>query len=340
MIFPGAFLCAIANLFGTNAPPPQPPVEEPVPYDGDLFRKDKKAVFATGEYLLWKVSEGAVDYSVEMNKPAHSPGDTFAIGNYHNAKFDWASGLRVGLGWFNAPHYWDVGFQYTFLPADGNNSAHRPHKKHEFLNGTWAQPDLAPLTKANSHIALRYHLLDVFFSRRFHTNNHLRVNVFGGVASAFIYHKWKILYEDLAHHHSRLKTNWHFEGTGLRLGLKLDWFLGGDFYLTGLASSAILSGWYVNKIRQTTSGSGLIRDTEFHDIRLAYNAQFMTGPSWQKAFDKIRVEVMAGYELAIWSNLHEVFRSSHGPATATKETFINNSNLSLQGLVIRTNIDF
>ncbi len=325
--------------------------EEKPPYDADLFNKDQSVVFATGEFLYWKVNESALDYAIKMNQAAWSSTDTFAVGNYHNAKFDWAPGLRIAVGWFNAPHYWDVYLQYTFLPANGKNKVHAPGKEGEFLNGTWAQPDLdtgaVPLNKANSNISLKYHTLDLLFSRRFHTNNHLRINVFGGIASAFVYQNWKISYTDVLDQQSKLHTHWHFEGVGLRLGAKIDWFLGADFYLTGLASSGILSGWYTNKIRQTTTAvvsggdnSLPIRDTSFHDQRLTYTAQFLAGPSWQKAYEKMRVELFAGYEFTIWTNLHEVFRSSQGAATATKETFINNSNVSLQGLTIRLNVDF
>src|SRR5262249_13712836 len=112
-------------------------------YDADLFNKDKEVFFVNAEFLYWIVNEGAVDYAVKMNKPAwSSTQNTFAVGNYRNAHFDWSPGLRVNFGYFRALNYWDVFLQYTYLPSSGTRTAHAPHSSDKFLNGTWIQPDL------------------------------------------------------------------------------------------------------------------------------------------------------------------------------------------------------
>jgi Legionella pneumophila major outer membrane protein precursor len=324
-----------------------------VPYDADLFRKDTSVYFVNAEFLYWIVNEGAVDYAVKMNKqPWSKTQDTYAIGNYHNAHFDWSPGFRVNFGHFNAPHYWDVFLQYTYVPSSGSRRTHAPHREDEFLNGTWIQPDVfgnppLPLTRASCHIDMKYNVLDLLFTRRFQTNEHLRVNLFGGITSALIFQKMKVSYKDIADQHTHIRNRWRFEGAGLRLGLKVDWFMGWDLYLTGQASSGILSGWYKNSAFQKIAAdipqadtSRPIRDTKFHDNRLTYTAQILTGPSWQKAFTNVRTEIFAGYEFTIWTNLHQIFRSGFAAPTASKDTFINNSQLSLQGLTVRVNVDF
>lgn len=325
-----------------------------VAYDADLFNKDKEIHFVTAEFLYWQVNEGATDFAVKMNQPAwSSTQNTYAIGNYENGDFSWSPGFRLTLGYFNAPHYWDVHAQYTYLPSSGSVEVHAPKKAGEFLNGTWIQPDVntatppAPLEKAKSHIRLDYNVLDLIFTRRFHTNEHLRVNVFGGLTSAFLYQKWHVSYEDINDQHSKIVNSWQFEGAGVRFGIKLDWFLGRDFYLTGLISNAMLAGWYRNSAFQETSApiadannSRPIRDTHFSDNRMTFATQCLAGPSWQKRFKRARVEFMAGYELSIWTNLHQIYRSGFAAATAAKETFINNSNISLQGVTLRMNVDF
>jgi hypothetical protein len=324
---------------------------ESEPYDGDLFNKNKSVFFVNAEFLYWLVNEGAVDYAVKMNQPAWSTiENTFAIGKYHNAEFDWAPGFRINFGHFNAPHYWDVFAQYTYVPASGTRRVHAPKAAGEYLNGTWEQPSVGaaiPLSEAKCHIDLQYNVLDFLFTRRFHTNEHLRFNVFGGITSALIFQKLKVLYKDTAGEHSPINNRWRFEGLGLRLGLKLDWFMGYDIFMTAVASTGILSGWYKNTSFQKTSAviadtdnAIPIRDAHFSDFRLTYTAQFAAGPSWQKRFTHNRVEIFAGYEFNIWTNLHQIYRSGFGPATAVKETFINNSNVSLQGLTVRVNVDF
>lgn len=342
-----------SGLLHADASAPSSNVE-PDDSNLDLFNKDKSVFFVNAEFLYWLVNEGAVDYAVKMDRPAWSTTqNTYAVGDYHNAHFDWAPGFRINFGHFNAPHYWDVFLQYTYVPASGAKKVHAPKEGNEFLNGTWIQPDVntgnppAPLSHASSNIDLQYNVLDLLFTRRFHTNPHLRINVFGGLTSALIFQKMKVSYEDINDQHTHINNRWRFEGVGLRLGLKVDWFMGYDLYLTGLASSGILSGWYKNSAYQKTdatipnaNSSRPIRDTEFHDNRLTYTTQFLAGPSWQKAFTHIRTEVFAGYEFNIWTNLHEIYRSGFAPATAAKETFINNSNVSLQGLTVRVNVDF
>ncbi len=343
-----------SHLLHADMTKSQTSADEEPPYDADLFNKDKSVFFVNAEFLYWIVNEGAVDYAVKMNKPAWSTTqDTFAIGNYQNAHFEWSPGFRVNFGYFRAPHFWDVFLQYTYVPSSGRRTAHAPHSSGEFLNGTWIQPDVgsgtppAPLEKARCHIDLKYNVLDFLFSRRFHTNEHLRFNVFGGLTSAIIFQKMKVSYHDVNAIKSHITNRWRFEGVGFRAGMKLDWYMGYDIYLVGLLSTAALSGWYKNSAYQKTTVSLLgsnnsrpIRNSRFHDNRLTYTAQFMIGPSWQKRFENMRTEIVLGYEMNIWTNLHQIYRSGFSAPTAAKETFINNSNISLQGLTLRLNLDF
>ncbi len=324
-------------------------------YDANLFNKDKSVFFVNAEFLYWLVNEGAVDYAVKMDKkPWSTTANTSAIGNYQNAHFDWTPGLRASFGYFRAPHYWDVFLQYTFVPATGTRTAHAPKESGEFLNGTFLQPELgiggtstASLHKARCHIALQYHVLDLLYTRRFQPNDHLRMGLFGGLTSAILFQKMKVFYEDTADNHSHINNRWRFEGIGFRIGLKLDWYLGYDLYLTGQASTAMVSGWYKNSSYQDTSfpvagadNSRPIRDVELHDNRLAYTGQFLLGLAWEKRWNDIRTELFAGYELNDWWNLHQIYRTGFSAPTAAKETFITNSNLSLQGLTVRLNVDF
>lgn len=327
---------------------------QPVPYDADLFNKDKSVYFVEAEFLYWLANNGCVDYAVKMDEPAWSDTlPTGAIGNYHSAQFDWSPGFRVSFGHFNAPHYWDVTAQYTYVPASGAKHVRAPKESDAFLNGTWTQPSVGtgtpppPLQKASSHIELDYNVLDFLFARRFQTNEHLRLNVYGGLTSALIFQKWKISYEDTAKQHSYIYNRFRFEGVGLRLGVKMDWFLGWDLYLTGGASTGIVSGWYKNSVYQKTSAvvvggdnSRPIRNTQFHDNRLTYTMQSLLGISWQKRFTNVRAEIFAGYEFNMWTNLQQIYRSELSVPTAAKGTIINSSDLSLQGLTIRAGVDF
>lgn len=323
--------------------------------DCDLFRKDKAVLFINADFLYWKVSEGATDFAIKMRQPAWSTSQpTYATGKYKNAKFDWTPGFRLAFGYFNAPSYWDAQLQYTYLHATGEKEVHAPSKANTFLVGSWIGPDFslangaAPLREASSRTDFHYNLLDLLFSRRFHPNPHLRVGLVGGVAAAFIEQKWTVFLTDIQNQQSKVRNKWKFTGAGLRAGLIIDWFLHvPDLYLSTWFNGALLSGRYKNKAFQNTDAavSGAnnripFRNTHFKDFRLAGTMQFFAGPSWQRNFTNLRTSLTAGYEFTIWANLHEVYRSELAAPTAGKDTHINSSLISIQGLTVRANIDF
>ncbi len=329
-------------------------VAEAVEEDIDLFRKDKPVYFINAEFLYWRVNEGATDFALKSKHAAWSTvQDTYAIGHFKNADFDWSPGFRVSVGYFNAPRYWDMMLQYTSLHVGGEKVVHAPHSSSHFLIGTWIEPDFktdntaVPLHRAKSGMDFHYHVLDWLFARRFQTNPHFRLNLFGGLTSAFLRQVWKVHYTDLQNNHSKIRNSWDFAGIGMRIGARVDWYLGWDLYLTGLTSAALISGFYENKAHQKThapvagaDNSRPFRNTHFNDTRLAGTAQLLAGFSWQKAYQSVRTDFFAGYEFNYWSNLHEVYRSSRAGAGAGKDTFINHSNIALQGLTARASLDF
>jgi len=360
-----ALLLANPSLFDPKPLPPPPPfvctLPEPEPLSPeeceaerlDLFRKNQWVIFTNVDFLLWNVNESALDFAIKMQEPSWSSSETYASGKYKNATFGWDPGVRVAVGYFNAPHYWDVVGQYIFLHANGENTIHAPHAADEFLNGTWIGPDFnttntaSPLKKAHSQIDLYYNVADLYCSRRFHLNPHFRLSLFGGATAAFIHQIWHVRYTDIEQDLSKIKNKWSFNGAGPRVGILLDWFITHNFYFTGLISNAILSGVYTNHSFQNTNAivpeadnTLPFRNTHFKDVRLVYTAQFSLGPSWQKVCRKVRTSVFIGYEFTVWNNLHEIYRSSLAGPTAGKDTYINTSVLALQGLTVRLNLDF
>ena len=91
------------------------------------------------------------------------------------------------------------------------------------------------------------------------------------------------------------------------------------------------------------------------DSRLTFHSQILAGPSWQMAFDSVRIEVFAGYEFNVLSNLHEVYRDigSGGGNFAYRDSGNGGGNnasahgssyasglLGIQGFTFRLNLDF
>jgi hypothetical protein len=339
-----ALICSVVTLQGlTESPVPQ----KPPAYDADLFKRDVQVFSFYAEFLYWRVQEGALDYALKMRHPAWSAlSDSFAQGKFEKATFNGDPGIRVGASFFRAPKYWEMWVQYTRLTARGQDSSGKPDPTNEFLTGTWPQIMTDPLSGANTHIHLNYNVADVLVDRYFNPNPHLRLRLIGGGTVAWINQDWKIHYTTSAGGLTKVRNRWAYIGGGFRVGTIVDWFWGYDIYVTASASTGVLMGSYRNRAEQVTNftpggdTSVPVRKADYRDARPAFTVQALLGPSWQKNCSSTRVEVFAGYELNTWLNLQEVYRSTGGPPSVAKETWINTGMLTLQGLTTRVTVDF
>lgn len=329
-------VCTTAFLFAEEIQ-----TEEMPPYDADLFKRDDQVFSGHVSFLFWRVQEGALDYALKMQH-ASPPGTVYAQGKYKIATFNGEPGFRLALGYFRAPHYWELWTQYTRLTARGENSVEKPEVADRFLTGTWPQIIPTPLSKASSHIHLNYNVGDFLVDRFFNPNPHLRLRFLGGSTVAWINQNWVIRYFDPEGVVTQIRNRWKFIGAGFRIGTMIDWYCGYDLYLTATGTFASLLGSYHNITSQTAITAPLpIRDTHYSDARPTFSVQALVGLSWQKNFCSNRVEIFGGYELNSWFNLCEVYRSigSVDPFAA-KQTLINTGMLALQGLTTRVSVDF
>jgi len=341
---------SMAKAAATTVEPPTQPVytncEEEC--DPDLFRKDVQLYSGHVEFLYWSLTEGDLDYAQKMRHAAWGPSPSFAQGRYENASYNFDPGFRIGLSYFRAPHFWEVKWQYTRMTNRGKSSVEKPVAAEKFLTGTWPQISTEPLTRATSHIHFNYNVFDMVVDRVFFPNPHLRLRVIGGGTVAWMNQDWKVRYFDATSNTTTIRNRWNYAGGGLKIASMFDWYWTWDLYMTALTSFGVLMGGYSNHAKQTTTVQTTpadntaipIRDTCYHDIRPAFTAQMMLGPSWQKNFSCSRMEVFAGFEMNTWFNLQEIYRSSSGAPSAAKETWINSSLLSLYGITTRITYDF
>ncbi|MBN2480080.1 MAG: hypothetical protein JXA94_07625 [Parachlamydiales bacterium] len=309
--------------------------------DIDLFKKCEKAIFVDGEFLYWTAEASSLDYAVKNNKTPPT-GTTYANGEYQIAEYDWDPGLRVAIGYFNAPNFYHVLAQFTHVEIKNSEVAKKPDSAVQFLNSTFPQPDISSnLTQATSKLTLRYDMFDLLFDRPFIPNPHLRLKLFGGASMGRLKNSWFTNYLFVSADNNVL-SKWKFLAGGFKLGLFLDWFLGKNFYLTGKMSASALIGRYTNTWQMKTSiTTSEIADVKYKDHRISYNTDFLLGPSYQISTSSNRIEIFIGYELNSFFNLHEVFRST-GSATANAQrvTTANGGTLSLHGLDLRLTVDF
>lgn len=316
-------------------------VPEQKPFDADLFKQEAPAFSLHGSVLFWRVQEGALDYALKMKRVSPS-GTVYAQGDYQTATFNGEPGFRIAASYFRAPKYWELWAQYTRICSSGTNSVINPDSSNQYLTGTFPHSG-NPLTKAKSHIEMKYNTFDWLIDRVFIPNPHLRLRLLGGATVAWTDQDWNIRYFDRAAPEAltQIQNKWDFVGGGLRFGTMIDWYFGYDVYLTVATTFASVLGSYHNKTQQTNRHEPApVRDTRYHDVRPAFSVQTLCGFSWQKNFFSKRMEFFGGYELNSWFNLQEIYRSSGGSPEDFKETGVKTSAIALHGLTVRATLDF
>lgn len=323
-------------------PPPPPPA-----FDADLFRRDVQVFSSHGEFLFWRIQEGALDYALAMQNSSWGPTQNYAQGIYKVQAWNGDPGFRLALSYFRAPRYWEIKGEYTRLTGHGSDSVNRPTDVTNYLTGTW--PQIIPvLTSAHSSIHMNYNTFDLLVDRFFNPNPHLRLRLIGGGSLAWMNQSWTIQYFDASAHTTTTQNNWGFIGGGLKAGFMIDWYWGfHDLYMTFKTLAGGFLGTYYNNSIQDTNypqpGANIsipFTNAYYNDVRPAFTFQIQIGPSWQRNFSSYRLEFFTGYEINGWLNLHEVYRSSGGGPADPKETYINYSMMGLQGLTTRATVDF
>ncbi|NGX60065.1 MAG: hypothetical protein KR126chlam3_01227 [Chlamydiae bacterium] len=308
---------------------------EPQPCCPEYLFVERSQIYVSGEFLYWTVEEGQLDYAL---KEKTAPSDTafFATGDYKTADYDWRPGYRVGLTYYHCPKYWEMTAEYTWLFDKGTDSV-----TSDFIRPTRLTDASGPFVSAKSHIDFHYHLGDFYATRVFDPSPHVRLRFFGGLTGGYLEESLKIRYKNIFDVSERIKEKWRFWGGGVRAGLRVDWFWGCQFYLTGKSSFATLVGKYKNEESQfRPSDKVFFGNAKYDEPRFAMHAQFLIGPSWQIPCDCWSFELIAAYESNIWFNLHERIRSLPDFPDQPTETLYANGLLGMHGLTLRLNLGF
>ncbi|MBF5058852.1 hypothetical protein NEPTK9_000351 [Candidatus Neptunochlamydia vexilliferae] len=320
------------------------------PDEQDLFNKDDAVVVINGEFLFWSVNEGALDYAIRMKKPAWGPSNSYAQGDFEQAEFDFDPGYRFSIGYYRAPNFWEADFEWTYIHFKGTDRIKRSSSPEQFTTGTFPQVFSNPIDHATSRIQLHYKTADLIAHRVFHIDNnpHLRLKLLGAFSGVWTHQNWKVRYFDAGTSATSTTNRWKYWGFGFRTGLSFDWFWGNHFYTTGKFTTALVIGRYKNHSKQTVNTPSQpgdnalvpVRDARYRDYRVSFTTQLLLGPSYQRSFNKWRFEIFAGYEMNIWTNLQEIFRSTAAPASGAKETWLSTGLVALQGLTLRGSVNF
>ncbi len=296
---------------------------------------ERSQVFGVAEFLWWSVKAPALEYAIKQSIPTNTSPNTFALGEYQTANYQWEPGFRAAASFYRCPRYWEITAEYTWFYDRGSESTSSP------LTPARETLTAGPFSQANSLIGFHYHLGDLYVARVFDPNPHLRMRLIGGATFAYIKQKWDMHFTDNLGNFDRVSENWRMMAGGLRIGLRTDWFWGCQLYFTGKSTCAILIGDYENTELQTFNpAQTVLSNAKYDDHRLCLHWQFMLGPSWQVPCDCWSFELFAGWEFNAWSNIHERIRTQRTGLNQSKEVFHSNGLLGMQGFTLRLTLGF
>ncbi len=319
----------------------------PTETDNHLFPKCK-SFFGQVDFLYWTLKEGALDYAIDdfcCKKKSPFAG-VLPYGEVKTSHFKFRPGVRVSVGYYNAPRLWEITGEYTYYKTHGsdcttaNANAECPLISTHPLIPT----SLSKLNSASAENHFKYELGDFFVARVFDPNPHLRMRFLAGITGAYLDHHFQAAYqaEDSLVKDSMTidyQDHWTYKAGGLRLGLTADWWWHWGLYMTGKATLAGYIGSYKNTFCEVTNNA-LVGGLNYKDTRFAEQIQLLVGPSWQHVGRCFHYSVMVGYEINGWFNLQESLRTAAVPFGVYKPVVWNTSALALHGLTVRLNAGF
>lgn len=295
---------------------------------------ERSQIYVSAEFLYWTTVAPALDFALSSSNPFPDSG-FLGTGDYKTADYSFCPGFRIGLAYYRCPRFWEVYGEYTWLKDEGKDSTSNFVRPTRFLSYN------SPTTSAKSKIELDYQVGDLWASRVFDPNPHLRVRLIGGFTIANLEQDWKIQYTSIDGFTDEIKEDWCFFGGGIRAGIRADWFWGCQFYLTGKTTFAgMIGSWEHKEFQRELSTGAVFANAKYDDHRLAGHAQFLIGPSWQVPCDCWSFELLAAYEFNLWLNVHERIRTFATNPVSPTETLYANGLLGLHGLTLRLNIGF
>ncbi len=369
----------VGDLLATAALPD--PEMEPAPkLPVFCYRPDiKKAAGYIGiEFLWWKAYEGALDYAIK-GQTGPNPGNDqviWSIGKLKSAHLAWDPGYRVFLGYRFHPDFWEVETVYTYYHSSNGDKVRHPKccppdtvtidsvttNPEKATIGTFLQYTNTPITLAKSSISLNYNMGDLLLARRVPVTDTLIIRGIFGASGLWLDQHWKYLYlpgdlivDGVNEGPGAIvsgKENWKFSAGGMRLGIDLDWFIGKGFSLLTEGSAALFFGSYSklsfsktnNHVpqNQVSLSPQVLENLKIHDDRFSVHTRLSFMPAWGMRFDRFSFLLYAGYELNIFTNVQETYRSLSASTRSidARTTGFTYGLLGMQGLTAGLKFDF
>ena len=305
-----------------------------LPNLSDRPQTQDRSIDIFANVLRWHTSE-TVDWGHILTSKQN-----FVQDKYKTIKFDWDSGLRVGLGYNMLHDQWDTQIAYTWFLTQATD-----HGSGPIVSGFLAArlSLLEPFQTGKITFNLSYNMFDWDLGRSFLISKSLSLRPFIGAKAGWINQKiharWTTPnFNGLGFLYSAsesVKNN--FQGGGPKGGISGKWMLGNvdrhAFSLIGNVAGAFMWGHWKLQDEFTdvflTQTSIPMKGRNFGAVML----QALMGLGWDFNFDQNRSHfaLKVSYEFQDWLNHFQVFTNDSGT---------DNLDLILQGLTLDLRFDF
>lgn len=326
--------------------------------------------FITANFIYWEAMQGGMDLAIPGQGTITSglvTGEaTSAVGlKLLKTEFEYKPGFQVGLGWRGARDHWVLYSQYTWLHGTTDTSSkNAPNPNVETVNGislpqdgVWLPMSWLPdavndiSTSISSSWEYKIDLVDAQISRPFYSGTNLVLEPFFGLRGAWIRQKLELTAElinagniSLAGPTREANYSSRSAAVGPRAGFNGNWlFCYGLRFEGNIAASLLFTGYDVKQNVQSPDATGIFEfpvKTKIDDLNvLRPNLDLSLGLGWGSYFccRRYHFDLAATYDFNIFweQNMMRYLADSVYAGTEASP-----SDLYLQGLTIKTRIDF
>ncbi len=287
-------------------------------------------LFVIGEWIYWQANETGLSYAIENPDFDITSDVLMGTGSTLQPKFDWHSGVRLGLG-YNLPHDdWDIQFLWTWYEDQAKNaqasSSENPTILPTFIHpNVYNSESIAACLSANADLFLHLNMLDLDIAKQFKVSKSLSIKPTIGIRTAWLNQHYNIGYNDLfdktaeialEEYSTSIQNN--FWGIGILGGFESEWGIKWGLSLFGNCDISLLYGFFDNSYTEsfiTPSGIGGVVISEENSFRAGRAiADLQLGVRWTSPSikDRVKLVLQAGWEQHMFFSQNQIPRFVDG----------------------------
>ena len=309
--------------------------------------KNGQDLFVMADYLIWQASEQNLDAWQEGGY-TKGVGVNATNGSIKSPRFDWESGVRVGIGYNPGHDHWDLSLVWTWFEDDASRHGSGTLAKPIF--GVISGPLFSPhALEASTHLDLHLNNLNLDLGKEFCVTKWLTLRPFAGIQTTWVNQHWRTKFQDIvsanvgapiSEYKTRLKQKFWGIGGQAGLGAEFGFYKGLSFFTN--ASFDLLYGIFKVKREESVVSTLNVENTVSKSDRSQHSTQAIAdiqlGLRWDYGIsqDRFQIRLQAG-----WEN-HVFFDHNYFYNFTTNTSVINNlgGDLGFQGWFVSGRFDF